>query len=482
MARLQRQWVWFVFLAVVSLVLAGSSIAGWLLYIRAARAQGAPPEDLVRLQAQAAGLEKALADRQGRLDTLQAEFDETVKALARAEARLAGTDDLRNTDQSRVTAAERDRADAQARADAADRARTELEMKLAAAERAYAELEAKLTATEQARMDAETKLGTVSKALAEAESRADEAQRLANALKEQTARLEADVQRYRQEAQEARAEERQAVAKWQEALTARLAGGPDQALATAPAASGLVKDAPPVAPDRGGPEPRLVQRPPEPPARTVPETLPAAQTPLRPEGTVVTAVVGRDPQATRPEEEDDDLALKDAKAPEVRGWGEAMIVGGNPRRAVTLIRKAIEMGGEGAAYQKSLGWALLWAGREQEAKAALEAALAGFEDWPATSANASPDHWTAAFLLGKVPEDEYTRRYVRVSMLGYRLDCLPWFYVGQRREMEGHREEAITAYRACVGLGQLPNAYPIWRWANQRIEILSSLPTSAPAQ
>jgi hypothetical protein len=67
-------------------------------------------------------------------------------------------------------------------------------------------------------------------------------------------------------------------------------------------------------------------------------------------------------------------------------------------------------------------------------------------------------------------------------MLGYRLDCLPWFYVGQRREMEGHREEAITAYRACVELGQLPNAYPIWRWANQRIEILSSLPTSAPAQ
>lgn|GEM_PF-1504706 len=498
MARLQRQWIWFVLLAILCLLLAGSSITGWMLYIRLARQQGTSPSEVAGLETRLASLQDELNQRQARLEKVESELEATSKALDKAEALLAGADVLRSSDRSRVADAERGRADAEARAESAERTKQELETRLAASEQALAELKTKLAAAEAARTTAEEKLAAAETGrdeavakLAGAELRAGEVQRSLDTLKEHVARLEADVQRYRDEARDARADERAAVAKWQEAIAARLSNdrdapaGPvstirpadDEVNSGASAASSVTQGAPPVQKSTASSADSAA--PSAPPAAFPP---PPASRPAEPvEGTLMAAVVGRDPSAARPESDEDPM-LRDGTPMEMRGWGEAMIVGGNPGRAVELLRKAVEKGGEGAGYQKSLGWALLQAGRKEEAKVVLEAALAGFEDWPATSDKASPDHWTAAFLLGKVPEDEYTRRYNRVSMLGYRLDCLPWFYVGQRREMEGHREEAITAYRACVELGQLPNAYPIWRWANQRIEILSSLPTSAPAQ
>jgi hypothetical protein len=49
---------------------------------------------------------------------------------------------------------------------------------------------------------------------------------------------------------------------------------------------------------------------------------------------------------------------------------------------------------------------------------------------------------------------------------------MPWFYVGQRREAEGHVDEAADAYRLCEEMGQVPGAHTIHKWATYRLTVL----------
>jgi hypothetical protein len=423
--------------AVLCMLLAVLTIAGWVLYILNGRTLRTANDSLSRARQQATALE--------------GEVQRQKDALALAEARRV---DLDGTAESRLAAAERAGKDAEQKRDTAERARKDAEEKRDAAERGRADAEGRLKLVEQARLDAEAKLTAADRARLEAESKATEAQRFVASLQEDAKRLQSEVHAYRQDAQAAVESERKAAQKLQDALVSKIMSDRGTTLAGAAASRpgvaeastfpGAVRTVPPVAKaaePTGWPEP--------------------VNQPERPEGVPVVQRAGQDPPVPAPASQPGppDSLLEGAKPLELLRWGEAMIVGAHPDRAVD---------------QKSLGWALLWAGQPAEAKAALEAALVGFEDWPAASSKATPDHWTAAFFLSRVKAEDYIRRWARDEKFGNRLACLPWFYIGQRREMEGHRDEALNAYRLCVDIGQAPNSHPIWRWAQQRLEELKA--------
>jgi tetratricopeptide (TPR) repeat protein len=163
--------------------------------------------------------------------------------------------------------------------------------------------------------------------------------------------------------------------------------------------------------------------------------------------------------------------------------GEYSILGGKAEAGAELIQQAVALGGRNHFYFKSLGWALLSAGRHEEAAAAFTQALAGQEEWPpGTPAEADPDHWTAAYFLDRVNEQQYTDRWRKDARNGEKFACFPWFYVGQRREIEGKTTEAAAAYRKSVELGRLPDAHYASNWAAYRLKMLvGDQAASAPA-
>jgi tetratricopeptide (TPR) repeat protein len=97
---------------------------------------------------------------------------------------------------------------------------------------------------------------------------------------------------------------------------------------------------------------------------------------------------------------------------------------------------------------KTLGWAQLARGQAQEARNAFHAALQSIKrgdgDFDLTRAN--PDELTAAYFLGLLTEKDYVERLKGDEQTAN----FPWFYIGQRREMEGNRSAAIEAYNRCV--------------------------------
>ena len=156
-------------------------------------------------------------------------------------------------------------------------------------------------------------------------------------------------------------------------------------------------------------------------------------------------------------------------------YGEHLILGGEPSRAVTAIRQALEeakkIGAAPPYYYKSLGWALLACGESEQAAAALSQALGDESRWEAASlpADADPDQWTAAYLLSRVTQDQYTSHFTQSAYPSF-----PWFYVGQLMESQRKREVAELAYRKATSLG----AHHTRHWAAYRMQSLSKQPDS----
>jgi hypothetical protein len=161
--------------------------------------------------------------------------------------------------------------------------------------------------------------------------------------------------------------------------------------------------------------------------------------------------------------------------------GEHLILGGEPSRAAAAIRQALHEAKRTGAlqpyYYKSLGWALLACGESEQAAVALSQALGDESHWKAASppADADPDQWTAAYLLSRVTQEQYTSRFSQSLNASY-----PWFYVGQLMEIQGKREAAVLAYQKATGLG----THHTRHWAAYRLERLDEQPdspTSRPA-
>lgn len=150
--------------------------------------------------------------------------------------------------------------------------------------------------------------------------------------------------------------------------------------------------------------------------------------------------------------------------------GEYLLLGGHKDRAIASIEKAIERGGNARFYYKSLGWAELAAGHAAEATKAFQTAVKGMGDWSDKGAiEPSIDGWTAAYFLDLVTQQEYTDRWQKVPGFA----AFPWFYVGQRMEIEGHKDAAIEAYRKSVELGKKSNGHYIRNWSAYRLAILA---------
>jgi tetratricopeptide (TPR) repeat protein len=160
---------------------------------------------------------------------------------------------------------------------------------------------------------------------------------------------------------------------------------------------------------------------------------------------------------------------------------EFLILGGDPEAAVAATQRAIESAGTGFPgetehwYYKDHGWALLSAGRAKEAQDAFRKVIEGFETWEPTPSNqADPDHWIAAYFLDLVSQEQYTQRWKDVRVIFAHNDSMPWFYVGQRAEIEGRVDDAISAYQTAVELGKVPSPHMTANFSAYRLQVLTS--------
>jgi tetratricopeptide (TPR) repeat protein len=154
--------------------------------------------------------------------------------------------------------------------------------------------------------------------------------------------------------------------------------------------------------------------------------------------------------------------------------GELRLVAGEIEAAIQAIRAAITRNNGPDFMYKSLGWALLAQGQATQASEAFHRALGPRRRDNGTfdRAGADPDQMTAAYFLDLVTEDDYVNYCKDFTTYA----CLPWFYVGQRREIQGKPEDAIAAYKRCIELGPDDNAHPV-RWlAEWRLGMLAKTP------
>ena len=142
---------------------------------------------------------------------------------------------------------------------------------------------------------------------------------------------------------------------------------------------------------------------------------------------------------------------------------------GETDSAIEMIRAAIDRGRQPFMY-KTLGVALAVRGDGKDAAAAFKAALQNrsTSDGELNLDATDPDALTAAYFLDLITEE----RYVDHLRNSEKFACLPWFYVGQRREIEDDDDAAIVAYEKCVELGQPGTSHPVRTLARWRLKKL----------
>ena len=167
--------------------------------------------------------------------------------------------------------------------------------------------------------------------------------------------------------------------------------------------------------------------------------------------------------------------------------GAALLLDGNYVKATEAFRLVLDENPSGEDALFNLGWALLWSGLYAEARTTLGRVVDKLGSWsPAPPTKAYIRHWTAAYFLDLVSADQFANQYRDHPTLKEQFACWPWFYIGQRMEIQGKRDAAIEAYRKSVELGKLPGAHFIRFWSEYRLGSLTGTirpPTtqSAPA-
>lgn len=168
-----------------------------------------------------------------------------------------------------------------------------------------------------------------------------------------------------------------------------------------------------------------------------------------------------------------DLATMAPNAQLLTICADHLALGRDYERAEAYARRATEIDPRHDAAWKSLGWALMGLGRNEEARATLQQSLALVNARTGEEAVGScPEPSTAAYMLGIVDQDRFVNRWQGVLLFGSRFEPWPWFFVGVRMEIEGRLAEAEAAYRTCEGLAVLPKAHYTARWAAYRLQTL----------
>jgi tetratricopeptide (TPR) repeat protein len=156
--------------------------------------------------------------------------------------------------------------------------------------------------------------------------------------------------------------------------------------------------------------------------------------------------------------------------------GELRLIAGKADSAEAAIRAAIDRGNATPCFYKSLGWCLLTLGNADEAKQAFQEALKNRRrsDGSYNLENADPDQMAAAYFLDLISEQQFVEHLANDE----RLACFPWFYVGQRREIEGKPEAAIAAYQQSIDSVKDETAPSVRSLARWRLEKLRQAPAN----
>jgi tetratricopeptide (TPR) repeat protein len=151
--------------------------------------------------------------------------------------------------------------------------------------------------------------------------------------------------------------------------------------------------------------------------------------------------------------------------------GELRLLAGHPEAAEVAIRSSMAMDEGNTDMNKGLGLALLWQGRIDEARQAFRNALAGLHEKDSIFdlKRASFQQLVPAYFLDLLSEEEFSAALKEDADRA----CYPWFYIGQRREIEGDREAAIAAYRRSVELGNRETAEKTVAFSRWRLAELS---------
>jgi hypothetical protein len=120
---------------------------------------------------------------------------------------------------------------------------------------------------------------------------------------------------------------------------------------------------------------------------------------------------------------------------------------------------------------------LLAQGKVEEARQSFQEALKDRrrEDGTYDLEKAGPDSMTAAYFLDLIAEQKYIDHLAGDKHLA----CFPWFYVAQRREIEGNQQAAIAAYRRCVELQDTASPHFVASLAQYRLRTLNGAPESS---
>jgi tetratricopeptide (TPR) repeat protein len=140
-------------------------------------------------------------------------------------------------------------------------------------------------------------------------------------------------------------------------------------------------------------------------------------------------------------------------------FGELRVVSGDATAGESAIRTAIARGEQRHFVFKSLGWSLFAQGKTEAARQAFSQTLDSRRQENGTFRldDLDPDSLVAAYFLDLISEQEFAQRLSDDE----RFACFPWFYIGQRREIEGQSDQAIAAYKRCVELGDDETAHSV---------------------
>lgn len=145
------------------------------------------------------------------------------------------------------------------------------------------------------------------------------------------------------------------------------------------------------------------------------------------------------------------------------------------KEAVELAKAAIEQGGADFFYSKSLAWALIKQGKQEEAVEVIKSAIdgrVGLVDFHNESDD--PDVWVASLLIDRVSEEQFIERWEDASVQPRRSGFV-WFYVGQYRELQGSAESALAAYANAISkAGNADFERKMALWSKFRSERLQS--------
>jgi tetratricopeptide (TPR) repeat protein len=156
--------------------------------------------------------------------------------------------------------------------------------------------------------------------------------------------------------------------------------------------------------------------------------------------------------------------------------GELRLLAGQPQSGEAAIRASIQKGGDLGYFRKSLAWCLLVQGKDDDARQAFQESIKELkrDDGGYNLEQAEPDQMAAAYFLNLVSEQAFIDKYASNT----RFACFPWFYIAQRHEISGKKDEALKAYQRCVEAGIGDNPHTVKYLAQWKLAKMTPQPES----